>query len=206
MKKIILYLLPVILLVGCNDFLDTESYTKKNTDNFPINQEDAQQITSAIYSSLKSQIGSARTSHFFVADMVGDERFGGGSRSNRESQCIDRLQSSEESLFRNFWATCYAGIFRTNSAIVNWKNITEWKNPELNNQYLGEVYFMRAFFYFQMAQIFGQVPLITSPEPENKPKASAEDIYAQIPAELVQATSLLPSVSYDATESGRATN
>ena len=206
MRKYINILLPtVFLLFGCNDFLDTESYTKKNTDNFPQTQEDAQQITSAIYSCLKTQIGYPRTSHFFVADMVSDDRLGGGSRSNRESQCIDRLQSSEESQFRNFWATCYSGIFRTNSAIVNWDNITEWTNPELNNQYLGEVYFMRAFFYFQMAQIFGQVPLVINPEPENKPKASPEEIYAQITADLIKAISLMPSLSYDKTDSGRAT-
>ena len=71
MRKYINILLPtVFLLFGCNDFLDTESYTKKNTDNFPQTQEDAQQITSAIYSCLKTQIGYPRTSHFFVADMV----------------------------------------------------------------------------------------------------------------------------------------
>ena len=205
MRKYIILLPTIFLLFSCNDFLDTESYIKKNTENFPRTQEDAQQITSAIYSCLKTQIGSARTSHFFVSDMVGDERLGGGSRSNRESQCIDRLQYSEDSQFRNFWATCYSGIYRANSAIANWDNIKEWTNPELNNQYLGEVHFMRAFFYFQMAQIFGQVPLVVNPEPENKPKASPEEIYAQITADLITAINLMPNISYDLTESGRAT-
>ena len=40
MKKHILYLMVSVvclLLAGCDDFLDTESLTKKNTSNFPIN-------------------------------------------------------------------------------------------------------------------------------------------------------------------------
>ncbi|WP_291529483.1 RagB/SusD family nutrient uptake outer membrane protein [Bacteroides sp. UBA939] len=207
MKKNILYILLSVALIfsGCEDFLDTESYTKKNNKNFPLTQEDAMQMTTGIYTCLKTQIGKPRTSHFFVAEIAGDERFGGGSRSNRESQCIDRIQYSEESQFRDFWATCYSAIFRANMAISTWDNITQWDNPELSNQYLGEVYFLRALFYYQMVQIFGQVPLLTNPEPVNKPKASPEELYALITSDLIEAINLLPSKKYDQTESGRAT-
>jgi PBP1b-binding outer membrane lipoprotein LpoB len=42
MKKLIYIIAAsIFLFAGCENFLDTESYTKKNTSNFPATQADA---------------------------------------------------------------------------------------------------------------------------------------------------------------------
>lgn len=204
-KKIILILTFACLLAGCDDFLDTKNYMKKNTGNFPSTQEDAMQMTTGVYSALKSQLSYVRTSHFFVAEMAGDDRLGGGSRSNRESQAIDRLQYSEESQFADFWRITYSGIFRANSAIATMNDVNEWSIPDLKEQYLGEIHFLRALYYLQLVQVFGEVPLLLTPEAENKPKSPANEIYARITTDLLTAIELLPNKIYHQTESGRAT-
>ena len=38
------------LLLSCEDFLDTDNLTKKDTSNFPINETDAIQMVNGIYS------------------------------------------------------------------------------------------------------------------------------------------------------------
>ena len=53
MKKHILFVMVsaiCVLLAGCDDFLDTESLTMKDTSNFPINETDAVQMVNGIYS------------------------------------------------------------------------------------------------------------------------------------------------------------
>ena len=39
-----------VMLAGCDDFLDTESLTMKDTSNFPVNETDATQMVNGIYS------------------------------------------------------------------------------------------------------------------------------------------------------------
>lgn len=201
----IVFCLSLCTLPGCSNFLETESYTQKNSQSFPTTEEDAKQMTTSVYSMLKTQIGYARSSHFFIAELTGDDRIGGGSRSNRDSQSIDRLQYSEDSQFDDFWSTCYSGIFRANTALTSMHQISSWNNISKKDQYMGENHFLRALFYLQLVQVFGEVPLITSPKAENKPKSAARDIYSQIATDLQEAIALLPAQPYMQTESGRAT-
>lgn len=39
-----------VMFVNCEGFLDTESYTDKNTGNFPTTTDDATQMVSGVYS------------------------------------------------------------------------------------------------------------------------------------------------------------
>ena len=52
MKKNILYLIAaacLLILGGCDDFLDTANLTKKDNANFPVNETDAIQMVNGIY-------------------------------------------------------------------------------------------------------------------------------------------------------------
>ena len=48
----ILYMVVTCALLtmsGCNDFLDTQNYVKKDTSNFPQNVDDANQLLTGVY-------------------------------------------------------------------------------------------------------------------------------------------------------------
>ena len=54
-KTIIRFLAAASVLVAfasCERFLDTVSYTERNTSNFPASEEDAKQLVTGIYATL----------------------------------------------------------------------------------------------------------------------------------------------------------
>jgi hypothetical protein len=73
---------------------------------------------------------------------------------------------------------------------------------------VGEAKFLRAFYYFNLVNIFGKVPLKTKPaltsEELQVPLSPVSDIYAQIESDLTDAQQVLPA-SYSSDELGRAT-
>ena len=74
-----------------------------------------------------------------------------------------------------------------------------------NDQFVGEAYFMRAFAYYNLVRILGDVPLrtdeITSPTQVNIPRSPKADVYKQIEADLILAAQKLP-LSYTGSGTG----
>ena len=69
----------------------------------------------------------------------------------------------------------------------------------------GEVYFLRAYYYFELVKFFGDVPLftdsrLTAGDSGNIQRSPKEDVYAQIELDLQNAISVLPNSQV---ESGR---
>ena len=72
----------------------------------------------------------------------------------------------------------------------------EWSSGDKKNQLLCETYFLRAFYYFNLAQVFNGVPLVLSTEPKNLPKATPDEVYAQIASDLKASIEVGPSTKY----------
>ncbi len=205
MKKIIYITALAFTVSGCDDFLDTVSYDKKNTGNFPLNAADAEQMITGIYSTFSAAISNAANTHFYAAELASDDRFGGGGENDRDMHGLDHLMNTQPDRFNTYWKARYQGIFRANTAIATIDNVTQWNSESQRNQLLGEAHFLRALFYFELSQHFGEVPLVISPEAENIPKSPAAETYAQIGHDLQQAISLMPAVPYTSVPSGHAT-
>ena len=207
MKKTFSYLvaaaLGVLFLGGCDKFLDTQNLTKKDTSNFPVNETDAIQMVNGIYGVMNSNIKNITEDPFMLFDLASDDRLGGGSQSNTPAQAADRLMNSAVSWLEPCWKYRYKGINRANSAIENMDNVTTWSSDKVRGQLLCEAYFLRAFYYFNLAQVFGSVPLVTTTEAVNYPKADPDDIYAQIASDLKAAITLGPDTKYPAIGDGR---
>src|SRR5690606_5115298 len=205
MKRFIAIVVGILTLSSCERFLDTESHDKKNTGNFPLNATDAEQMITGIYSTFSTAIADAAHTHFYTAELASDDRFGGGGENDRDMHGLDHLMNTQPNRFLPFWRARYQGIFRANTAIATIDNVTVWENETQRSRLLGEAHFLRALFYFELSQLFGEVPLVIVPEAENLPKAPAAETYAQIGYDLQQAISLLPSVPYTSTVAGHAT-
>lgn len=84
-----------------------------------------------------------------------------------------------------FWQDCYRYIYLTNAAI---QGIGNSSLPDsLKNQLMGECYFLRAFYYFYLHNLFGKCPLVLTPDytvSEQLGPASAEALYAQMISDL----------------------
>lgn len=205
MKKTLLILLAAGMLSSCDKFLDSESYDKKNTSNFPVDVADANVMLVGTYNALSRGISLVESSPFYMAELASDDRFGGGGENNRDMQGLDRFMNTEPNRFLPFWSARYTGIFRANAALETLDQVKGWANEAQKNQVFGEVHFLRALFYFELSQMFGEVPLITTSLVTNVPRASADQTYALIASDLMKAIELMPSTKYNQVVAGHAT-
>ncbi|MDR3142933.1 MAG: RagB/SusD family nutrient uptake outer membrane protein [Tannerellaceae bacterium] len=203
MKKILYFVAATFLCLSCEDYLDTDNLTKKDTTSFPLSAEDADQMITGIYSTLSMAISNPQTSYFYAAELASDERFGGGGENDKLMQAIDKLMNSEPDMFKTFWEARYKGVFRANMALETLDNCDV--DEATLNKYKGEAHFLRAFFLHELTEMFGEIPLALSTEPVNLPRTEADLVYGQIAYDLKQAISLLPAVRYNTVESGHAT-
>jgi len=199
--------LMAVSLTACEDWLDSESYTQSNTANFPTTMEDADMLVTAIYANLNHAASKPLSSYLLTSEIASDDRFGGGYTYG-EQNAIEHLMVFNDTQFDFLWKIHYRGIYRANTAIEGITRLQETAtDKEMANQLLGESYFLRAYYYYELAEIFGGVPLITSTTQEiNAPRAEADEIWAQVGNDLVQAISLMSGKKYNEfVEAGHAT-
>ncbi|WP_321333488.1 RagB/SusD family nutrient uptake outer membrane protein [uncultured Bacteroides sp.] len=208
MKRIILFAIIALLMSGCESFLDTENLVKKDNSNFPKTPADASTALTGAYALLREMTpGEDGQSFFITAELLSDDRFGGGGPDDRRMHAVDRLLKADENMFSDVWKKDYQGIFRCNMLFETMGNIT-WDSDETKQQIDAEARFLRAYFYFDLCRLFGTVPLITTTESVNKPRATAEELYALIASDLETAIAEFPSTKYQdmpATQLGHAT-
>ncbi|MBP5367852.1 MAG: RagB/SusD family nutrient uptake outer membrane protein [Bacteroidales bacterium] len=189
--------LAALALTGCDDFLDTESYTKKTTVTFPKTDGDIEMLLTGCYSIMNLNCNSKTEEvPFMVFDIASDDRLGGGSTSNRGAQSADRLLKRDNKWMEVTWEYRYKGIYNANTILELADQVESWASPERKNQLLGEAHFLRAYYYFNLVQLFGQCPLTLKMEAVNLPKASADEIYAQIATDLKEAIEMMPATKY----------
>lgn len=198
MKKYLYIFITIFAFTGCDSFLDTKDLLNKNDQNFPTKEEDLQSSLAAIYQKMAHE----QYGVFFNGTLASDEAFGGGGPNDYKTTAIDQLKKSDENMLSSTWSNYYTGIFRANKLLANIDNVNGV--PEVfRKQVLGEAYFMRAWFYFSLAKLFGEVPIYTVAENVIKPKSSAAELYGQIAGDLKKAIDLLPSDSFSSMPSSR---
>ena len=96
----------------------------------------------------------------------------------------------------NSWIGIYETIGRTNDAI---SSATVFDNPSTSdeliiNDVIGQAYFVRAFNYFNLVRLWGEIPLRVTPtttETIHLAKSPIKDVYAQIIEDVKRAQQLM---------------
>ena len=209
MKNTIKYISALVLaslmFAGCEKFLDTVSYTESNTSNYPASAQDAMQLVTGIYAAL-NQASYEPSAHSFIANLtMSDECFGGGGQDDYEIQAYDHFLYFEPNAQLDFWTPYYSGITRANMAIASLDKV---EDEELRNQLLGEAWFLRSYFLFDLTQQFGEIPLVAT-VPTSVSEAAVypapgtiEEIYGNIAAGLKKAIEIMPSKKWNECVSG----
>lgn len=197
MKKIVLFVFSLTFLCsGCSDFLDTESKVKKNTGNFPSNEDDMYALVIAAYSN-QIALRQPETSRdfFLVSEIRSDDRLGGGESQDRYTAAMNEFLKTDDEMFAPTWNNYYKGIYRANFILESMDKI-EWKTPSVRNKIEGWAYYIRAYYYFELSRLFERVPLRLQTASENRPQAAPDDLYGQIASDLQHAIALLPAQKY----------
>ena len=198
MKKIasiILTLAAIVFLTGCEDFLDSKNLTQRTTETFPETELDAQQMVTAIYAHLLYESPES-SAFFYISHLAGDDCLGGNLSYSGNCACNFLLYKDNLNNFLGLWDRDYTLINRANSALANMDNVKNWSSESEKNRLLGETYFLRAFAYYELVQTFGGVPLRTTTEAINMPRATVDEVYELIGADLAKAIELMPNQIY----------
>lgn len=147
-----------------------------------------------------------------IGDIASDNAVSGGESA---SDVLDLQQIDDYTLtpvngtLTDLWKSAYEGVNRANYMTqYKVKNLAGDKVDFAGKEALyGEVYFLRAYYYFTLVKMFGDVPLFTDRRlalADNKTltRAPKADVYKQIELDLTNAIAVLPAVQ---TEKGRIT-
>jgi len=192
-------------VAACDNFLDENDPSNFNTENYFTKASHAESIVFASYESLypvytgqswlitELRTGAANSS--FSAN--------GGFPSFQIVRDLD--MSADHPSVENIWDSHYQGIGNANMAILRIPDIS--MDESQKSRLLGEVHFLRAYYYFNLVRIFGEVPIILQPvdlgsENLNPARADEEEVYSQIVDDLKKAEAA--DLSFN-DESGRVT-
>ena len=178
-------------LASCESFLDTTNYWSKDSSNFPVNATDAEQMLSGIYNNLNVSIGNnVHTNHFLWSLAASDDMLGGGGQNDQTMQAEDLLLNFGTDMYNNFYVDRYKGIARANAAIEALPNcgVSDLK------QMMGEAFFLRAWYYYELASMFGNIPCpVTSKADATQPQISGEELWGQIIEDCKIAADIMPA-------------
>src|SRR5882757_7441987 len=147
-----------------------------------------------------------------IGDIASDNAVSGGESA---SDVLDLQQIDDFSLtpvngsLANVWQYAYEGVNRANYLLQY-----EAKNPAGQtitfagkDAMYGEVYFLRAYYYFTLAKMFGDVPLFTDKRLDlsatgTLKRIARATVYQQVQDDLNSAINVLPAVQV---QQGRVT-
>lgn len=208
MKKInILFLTFLVLaLNACSDFLKEELQGTYSNATFYKTESHAVLALSGIYN--VASFTTTDNALWVFGDVASDDAVRGGKPGDLiDIQYIDDFNYSRNNgVLEKMWKHYYEGISRVNYLQYYGKEID--MDAGQRDRLLGEAKFLRAYFYFNLVNIFGEIPLKLNP-PLNtselyKPKVPVSAIYEQIEKDLNEAAAVLED-SHTGANTGRAT-
>lgn len=213
MKKLNIYIVALVTLIASScskDFLDTEPITQLTDSNFYKDADDAFDALVGCYDGMQVAVGASGMAFPVAAEVLSDDCFGGtGNSDGYNYQALDEFDISRApsytDIYSDTWAKYYQGIYRCNVLISKMDQIDWTGSEDLRAEYESETRFIRAYLYFDLVRLFGNVPLLTAPSAENIPQSSPQEVYAVIGEDLLFAANNLPQDPYTSVPNGRVT-
>lgn len=193
---IILGLLITTGLVSCSKFLDRKPIDFVSPDNFSSEND----IVLALNGTYKALLQDRLQPITF--DFMTDNGFVEYA-PNGEIDFWNQAQNPNSLCAKRKWDRDYAGILRANTILKYINTVT--MDATKRKRYTGEALFLRAFFYTDLIEFYGDVPYRKEPESLEKKDAARVDktiILADMLTDLDSAAAWLPKTQ---TETGRAT-
>ncbi len=186
MKKLIYISVLSLGLLSCDDFLDEKLKGSFNGDKIFENIDMAELAVNGVYN------GAAYSTNLWkFGDVASDDAVKGGNPGDQAS--LNEIENFEakgdNGAINEFWQNTYETIARANNVVAGVPGVSGDETTKA--RYIAEAKFLRAFSYFQLVNIFGEVPLKLYPQIKNEsihvPLSSVPAIYAQIEKDLTEA-------------------
>lgn len=188
-KKIgLLAMLSLFGATGCSDFLEESDPSNFTEENYFTQPAHARSSVNAIYTPLREPMNSGFGGGAWMMPEFGTGLAGTDLGQAVNSYFIKDLRNTSDNGYgQTYWTQYYKGIAGANLSLAKIPGIT--MDAAEMKKVLGEAYFLRAFYYFQLVQMFGNIPLVTAPvnlqSDQLRPAAATpEAVYNQIVEDL----------------------
>lgn len=216
MKNIIyIYLLTGIIILGSlsscqEEFLEEVNKTGETADLTYSTKTGIEGLVAACYSFARGWYG--KEAGLGLSEMGTDLFYYGYDNKQKSLNSYDITpvsldgNSSDNASLDHYWEMFYAATDVCNNALYYLAE-NEAINESAKSQYMGEAYFMRAFYYFHMVNIWGPIPYNSEPvanivtDPERMPE---EEVYSNVLSDLDLAIQAFDQAGYTTKEEGRA--
>ena len=151
----------IFFATGCNDFLEETDPSNFTTDSYFTQPAHGRSAVNAIYASLREPLGSG-----FGGGAWMMTEFATGLAATDLGQAVnsyfvkDLRNTSDNGYGQTYWAAYYRGIANANLSIEKIPGIPAMNAAEAA-KLVGEAQFLRAFYYFNLVRMFGNIPLVT---------------------------------------------
>ena len=211
MKKYSILLFLLAFSAACKkDFLTRKPLVGTTEENFYRTAADAVAGVNAAYAALQFELSPAAHFRWFWGDVMSDDAVKGGSGDNDGNEILQLETFKGPTNTTNLeaeWTADFEGIYRANVVLEKVPPIS--MDEPLKKRVLGEARFIRAWFFYNLTTMFGDVPLadhVLAPSEYNLPRSKSSDVWALIEADLkAAATDLPPRSGYAAADLGRIT-
>lgn len=202
-KNILAFLVVSLLATGCEKFVDyspREDY-QITADDYLKTADDYQKMVIGCYSPLQWLWADP-----VIGDIASDNSVTGGENATDQlalQQIDDYTITSNNANLLETWKSCFEGINRVNYLEENKAKLDFTGKDAL----YGEIYFLRAYYYFELVKFFGDVPLFTAKrlsvsDSKTLTRTPKAEVYAQIELDLTTAIGVLPPTNV---QKGRVT-
>lgn len=195
MKKNLVYigLIVLMLVTSCDSALERYPLDVPSAETFYTNETEIQGGVNACYSFVVAS-GNGYLTPEFSWDALADVVFirGGGFAQNTLMSVLD----FKEGYFRTLWLNMYQGIGRCNLILDKIEANKDKLAADKVKQFQGEVYFLRAYYYLRLTNMFGDVVYLDKPvtsvaDGKAVTRTPRADVLKKIYADFDQSASLL---------------
>lgn len=162
--------LATLSLSSCNDWLTEETPGTTKVSEFFTSLSTAEAVVNAAYVPMTWEFGTTYYPEWYFGDIVSDDALKGGQDIN-DGADLRELENfkanSDNEILLEYYRAQWQGIQRANLAIdeipttrIETEGDEAEKQAQYRDRYLGEAYFLRGFYYFRLARMFGGMPLI----------------------------------------------
>ncbi len=187
-------LILVLFFTSCEDFIKIDPpRTEIVSKTVFTNDASATSAIMGIYSQMiRYGFASGDFSSFTLQGSLSADDLINHALS-REEFATNSIDANNGTIRSTFWTTPYKHIYSANAIIEGLANATALSD-EVKKQLEGEAKFIRAFYYFYLVNMFGDVPLHTTTDYNITSVASrtpSSEVYQQIITDLKDAQNLL---------------
>jgi hypothetical protein len=189
---------------ACNDFLELNPQDKISSETFWKTEKDVQGALAATYVRYRStSIGGlgAGNGSAMDHDVISDDAHSGSGFLGLQPIATGGISSSQGGYVISLWQDAWQGVAYCNYFLDNIDRAKTFLSDAKYKQYKGEGLFNRCYFYNELAQYYGDLPLVltsvTASDPyRDMPRESKATVVAQLLKDIDEAIAGLPNIAY----------